>query len=416
MDFRLLTRLADPELLELPWQEPLSEWEHERLRHFERGIGRHVVRFVEVGGGYYALKELPLHHATREYRLLRELGKAGLPAVEAVGLVPERRARDGTELEPLVITRYLEYSLPFRLVLGRVSKASEASLVSSLSELLVRLHLAGFYWGDCSLSNTLFRRDAGQLQAYVVDMETGERHERLSPGQREHDIDLAEENLAGELLDLALEGAEDAEGAEGAEGAEDVDPVEEGVDVFALASAVRLGYEHLWSELNHEETFAAEETHRLGERLKRLNELGFDADEIEIESEDGVYRLRFSGRALSGHHRRRLLRLTGLDAQENQARRLLEDIDDFRVSLNAPTLSDAAVAGRWLSEVFEPAIAAVPAELGAKRAAAEVFHELLEHRWYLSEQAGRDVGLDEAIVSYVDDVLKSVPEERAILS
>lgn len=363
MDFRLLTRLAHPELLELPWQKPLAEWDHDRLRDLERGIGRHVVRFVEIGGRYYALKELPLRHAEREYRLLQDIGKAGLPAVEAVGLVPERRAADSTELEPVVVTRYLEYSLPFRLVLGRISKATEATLVDSLSDLLVRLHLAGFYWGDWSLSNTLFRRDAGQLQAYVVDMETGERQERLSDGQRGHDLDIAEENLVGELLDLSMERGEEVE------------------DVFALAGAVRQGYERLWGELNHEETFLPTETHKLGERLKRLNQLGFDADEVELAAADGVYRLRFSGRTVApGHHRRRLLRLTGLEAQENQARRLLEDLDAFKAALRA--------------EDETPVSAAIPDELRAKRAAAELFHEILEHHWYLSEQAGAPIGLD----------------------
>jgi hypothetical protein len=116
-----------------------------------------------------------------------------------------------------------------------------------------------------------------------------------------------------------------------------------------------------------------------------------------------------------GHHRRRLLHLTGLDAQENQARRLLNDLTRYRAWLDrsgkAP-VSEAAAAGRWLSEVFEPSIAAVPAELQGKRAPAEIFHELLEHRWFLSEQAGKDVGLDKTIPSYVEKVLRTAPDEK----
>ena len=101
-----------------------------------------------------------------------------------------------------------------------------ARLLDSLAELFVRLHLAGFYWGDCSLSNTLFRRDAGALAAYLVDAETGELHERLSPGQRDYDITIATENIAGELFDLQASG----------NFAEDVDPVE---TAMALCAAVR---------------------------------------------------------------------------------------------------------------------------------------------------------------------------------
>ena len=81
-------------------------------------------------------------------------------------------------------------------------------LLDALVNLLIRLHVAGFFWGDCSLSNTLFRRDAGALGAYVVDTETGELHPQLSDGQRLHDLLVAEENIAGELMDVTAEGLE----------------------------------------------------------------------------------------------------------------------------------------------------------------------------------------------------------------
>jgi hypothetical protein len=54
----------------------------------------------------------------------------------------------------------------------------------------------------------------------------------------------------------------------------------------------------------------------------------------------------------------------------------------------------------------------VPQELCGRRAPAELFHELLEHRWFLSERAGRDVGIDAAIASYVETVLRPAPDER----
>ncbi|MFN2629163.1 MAG: hypothetical protein ABR569_11060 [Gaiellaceae bacterium] len=73
-------------------------------------------------------------------------------------------------------------------------------MLNAFAELLVRLHLAGFIWGDCSLFNTLFRRDAGALSAYLVDAETGELHGQVSDGQRRYDLDIAKENFAGELF------------------------------------------------------------------------------------------------------------------------------------------------------------------------------------------------------------------------
>jgi tRNA A-37 threonylcarbamoyl transferase component Bud32 len=374
---------------------PLEEWPDELTVEVERGIGRHVVRFVELNGSLYALKELPERIAEREYRLLLALAERDVPAVEPIGVVTDRG-----ELDSVVITRHLDFALPYRLILGRrMLPAPEASIRGALAELLVRLHLAGFFWGDCSLSNALFRRDAGALSAYLVDAETGEMHERLSDGQRLHDLEIAEDNLIGELYDLEAELEREV-----------VD------DALAFATDVRDRYERLWAELTLDEVFAPGEGQKLEERLRRLNDLGFDVEEAELVRHGDVVRLRLHSKVVEpGHHRRRLLRLTGLDAQENQARRLLNDLTRYKAYLErtggAP-LSDAAAAGRWLSEVFEPTIASIPPELHGKRAPAELFHELLEHRWFLSERAGRDVGLKKATQSYIDEVLRKAPDEK----
>jgi len=393
--FRLVARADQRALLALPWGLPLAEWPDDLVVDVARGIGRHVVRFVALNGTYYALKELPQRIAEREYRLLLELGEQNVPAVEATGIVADRG-----ELESVVITRVLEFALPYRLILGRrMLPAPEATIRAALAELLVRLHLAGFFWGDCSLSNALFRRDAGALSAYLVDAETGELHDKLSDGQRRHDIDIAEENLTGELYDLSAELEREVV-----------------ADPWAFAEDVRERYEQLWAELTEEQVFDAGQGQKLEERLRRLNELGFDVEEVELERDGSDVRLRLHSKVVEpGHHRRRLLRLTGLDAQENQARRLLNDLTRYKAYLertqNAP-LSDTAAAGRWLSEIFEPTIASIPPELLGKRAAAEIFHEILEHRWFLSERAGRDVGLKRATESYVEQVLRAAPDEK----
>jgi tRNA A-37 threonylcarbamoyl transferase component Bud32 len=398
--FRLFARTAQAALLELPWTLSLEDWPDDRVVEIERGIGRHVVRFVELGGAFFALKELPPRLAEREYRLLGTLEREGVPSVEVVGVADERTSATGDDLAAVLITRYLEFALPYRLILGRATlPATEPSIRAALAELLVRLHIAGFFWGDCSLSNALFRRDAGALSAYLVDAETSEWHERLSDGQRQHDLDIAEENLAGELHDLAAE-----------LGREVVD------DPFAFAESVRTSYDELWDELTRDEVFSLGEGHRLEERLRRLNELGYDVDEVELVSSGDEVRLLLHSKVVEpGHHRRRLLRLTGLDAQENQARVLLNDLTRYRAWLEASgkkPVSDTAAAALWLSEVFEPAIAAIPPELRGRRAAAEIFHELLEHRWFLSERAGKDVGLTQTIPSYIETVLRPAADEK----
>ena len=127
--------------------------------------------------------------AEREYRLLLELDERLVPVVEAVGVATGRADAQQTPLDAVLITRHLDFSLPYRALFARASRQELWNpLLDAMAELLVRLHLAGFFWGDCSLSNTLFRRDAGELAATLVDAETGELHPSLSDGQRAHDL------------------------------------------------------------------------------------------------------------------------------------------------------------------------------------------------------------------------------------
>jgi tRNA A-37 threonylcarbamoyl transferase component Bud32 len=404
MRFQMLPRGSWPDFLDLPWEEPLASWVSPRLVEVARGISRHVVRFVDYDGSLYALKELPEPLAEREYRLLRELAAASVPVVEVVGVVSDRG-----DLGAILITRHLEFSLPYRtLFTVRGISDLHSRLLDAVAELLVRLHLAGFFWGDCSLSNTLFRRDAGSLAAYLVDAETGELHPSLSDGQRGYDLSIAEENYAGELLDVMAALAEIGE-----------HPSASVDDPLAVAAELYPRYERLWSELTRDEVFSPNERYRIDARLRRLNDLGFDVEEIELLTVDGGYRMRLPTRVVeAGHHRRRLLTLTGLDVGENQARRLLNDLARYRAELvNAEgrSLPDSVVGYRWRAEVFEPAVAAIPAELHAKREPAELFHELLDHRWYLSEAAGHDVGMADAVASFIEHVLPDVPDERATI-
>src|SRR5205823_9062566 len=131
------------------------------------------------------------------------LERIGAPAVEAVAIVAERPGG----LEPVLVTRHLQFSLPYRALFSHTLRPDTVNrLLDALAALLVRLHLTGFFWGDVSLSNTLFRRDAGAFAAYLVDAETGALHARLSNGQRDEDLEIARVNMFGEMLDLEAAG------------------------------------------------------------------------------------------------------------------------------------------------------------------------------------------------------------------
>jgi hypothetical protein len=363
----------------------------------QRGISRHVVRFVTSDGTVYALKEIDERLARHEYALLTEFEEEGLPTVSVLGICVDRPH----DLPAILVTRYLEYSMSYRyLFSSKRSDHSAEQLISTLVELLVRLHLAGIFWGDCSLSNTLFRPDAGSVSAYLVDAETVERHVNLSTGQRLYDVELATERVAAELMDLETGGLLP----------EDIDPIE-------MATRLPERYAALWDEVTREEVIKPEEQrYRIADRLQRLNELGFAVDEVELISiPDGGVKLRIKTRvAETGQHRREFFRLTGLEVGEQQARRLLNDLRSFRAWLEqraGRSVPETVAGHRWVSEVYQPIVDSVPPDLIGRLAPAEIFHEILEHRWFLSERAGRDVGTTAAARSYFETVLPQTPRD-----
>jgi hypothetical protein len=384
------------ELLSLPWQLPLEDWDDPRLVDVPmRGLHRHVVRFVEVADRTYALKELAERLARREYDVLGALADLDLPAVRVLGVAVDRAG-----LDAVLVTEFLPYSTAYRALFATPRGGYPTDrLLDALVQLLVRLHLAGVFWGDCSLSNTLFRLDAGALAAYLVDAETSERHAALSDGMRRHDVELAHERVIGELFDLEA----------GGELPDGIDPLDVGDDLVRR-------YDALWHELTAVEIVPPDEQRfRITQRVRRLNELGFDIEEMELAQTDEGNVLKVRTRvAEPGHARRQLLALTGLAVQENQARRLLTDIAGYRAHLERKTggpVTLALAASRWLTDVYAKVVDAIPPALRGRLSPAEVFHEVLEHRWYLSEQAGRDVGTTQAATSYFAKVLPAVPAE-----
>jgi Domain of unknown function (DUF4032) len=398
---RFLAAQPSAELITLPWATPLADWRQENLVALPRGLSRHVVRFVRVSSEVYAFKEVVEHLALHEYRLLRDLTRLDTPSVEPFGVVTERMADNGEPLDPILITRHLQFSLPYRSLFNRgVRQDTVNRLVDAMVVLVARLHLIGLFWGDVSLSNTLFRRDAGAFAAYLVDAETSELHDQLTDGQREHDLTIARTNLYGEFCDLEAGGL-----------------LDEALDPLVLVETIESRYRELWRELTGAEEFNAGEMHRIEGRVRRLNALGFDVAELDITTDVGGSTIRIQPKVVdAGHHQRRLIRLTGMDTEENQARRLLNDLDYFRARTDQQGADEAIVAHEWLTEQFEPTVQSVPMELRAKLEPAELYHEMLEHRWFMSERVGAEVSMEEAAESYVSTVLRELPDEELEVS
>lgn len=389
-----------PTLLKMPWEQPLEQWPKELLAALPRGISRHTVRLVEADGLVVAVKEIGEKVAYHEYRMLRRLQEMDAPCVEPVAVITHRTDTQGQPLTACLVTEHLRFSLPYRDVFSRKLPPEIVSkLVRALAVLLVRLHLLDFYWGDVSLSNTLFRRDADQFSAYLVDAETGEFHEPLSTGRRLYDVEVARVNIIGELMDLQAGGF-----------------IEDTIDVIALGNDIESTYLELWELMTGKLVIEGDAFDAIARRVARINELGFDVGEVEIEQvDDTTYSVDIEPAVFStGFYQKKLLRLTGLEVQDRQAQRLLGEMEVYRALRYGGRLPLEAVAHRWMVRSYEPIVALIPAQLREKLEPAQIFHEILDHRWFLSENRGEYVPLTEAAESYFEQVLPGHRDEAVV--
>jgi len=373
---------------------PLEQWPEDETLAAQRGISRHIVRLVrstpDPASEIYAVKETVEEFAVREYEALRELSLRGAPAVAQVAIVTNRYSQNGEELPCAIVTRFLPYSLPYRIVLsGQITQHEISNMANALAYLLVRLHLLGFWWGDCSLSNTLFRRDAEGFAAYLVDAETGEFQKKLSNGQREHDLELARFNVAAELEDLKIAGV-----------------LFPAMDPIRASESVITRYRRIWKSLSEPQVLPAGDRHAVERAMRSLQDIGFAVEEVDIQLAGDKSTVTFIPKLVApNYHSQRLVELMGLETEELQAKRILASFDRFRSREieQSPKKEDAAK--RWLEEVFYKVINAVPAAMRGRVEDAQLFHEVLEHRWYLGEKAGRDLGLEFATNDYISKVL-----------
>jgi hypothetical protein len=384
---RLVLRDEVAKLLDLPWERPLADWgDDHRFRHLPVGPSRHLVRFLVFEGIVYALKELPVEVAEREYEVLRHLEDGRLPAVRAVGLAARPDRGDA-----ILVTEYLRHSMQYRRLLMLLRPGSSEyrdRLLDAMALLLVDLHRAGVYWGDCSLANTLFRRDGDRILAYLVDAETSETFPSLSDGQRTYDLDILVENVAFGLADLAAYLGRD-------------DEMEAAI---ASAESVRTRYEGVWRELYDQPELVPGDRRAIRARLRRLNDLGFSVDlEVDPVGPHGSVRLRTSV-TTRRYHANELERRTQLRTLEGQARMLLNDLGEYAAWLEfyeRRAIEPEEAARRWLREVYRPTLARIAGVVGPDRDLVQAYCDVLEHKWLLSERAGRDVGLEAAIESYL---------------
>lgn len=386
-DYTITVRPGHPDFLDLDWTRSVADWDSARVIDLPRGISRHVVRFVSYRQGIYAVKELPTIPAHRDYQVLRELETEGAPAVMPVGLIEQRTADPTAEASAALITKYEDFSFSFRELLeGPGFGPRRNQMLDAFASLLVELHTVGCFWGDCSLSNTLYRFDAETIETIMVDAETASMVETLTDGQREEDLEIMIVNVAGGMADIAAEREIDIDHAD-----------------LALGEDIADRYRALWAELTDTPVIPSDERYRIAERVQRLNDLGFDVREIDLQPTDEGQRLRMKVRVGGRtYHRVQLKELTGVDALDNQARQILDDLHYFqaKAGTDEPALK-ALTSVQWRVGEFEPMLQRMR-DLAGTVDPIQAYCDLLHFRYIKSVDAGHDIGTESAFAAWVE--------------
>ena len=376
----MTVRAGHPDFLDLEWEKSIVDWSTDRIVDLPKGISRHEVRFVVYREGTYVIKELPRRAARRDYDVLRQLEGTGVPSVLPVGLIEERSDDPHEERSAALITRYADFSFSYReLLAGPGFGPRRNQMLDAFAWLLVELHLIGCFWGDCSLSNVLYRYDADAIETIMVDGETAEVQTTLTDGRRSEDIQIMIQNVAGGMADIAAFQGFDLDEAD-----------------LHLGEDIAERYFALWDEINQEMVIRPDERFRIRERIERLNDLGVSVDEVELQPSGEGQRMKVKIKiGVRDFHAKKLEALTGVRALDQQARYILGDLHYF--SARQDEGSDRTVdAMRWRIEEFRPMMKRLE---GATRVSdpIQAYCDILHHRFTRSSEAGRDIGTPAAV-------------------
>jgi hypothetical protein len=164
------------------------------------------------------------------------------------------------------------------------------------------------------------------------------------------------------------------------------------------AASVATRYRELWDVLHEEPLFSFADRIEIEGRIRRLNDMGFAVDEVELvptEGGDERLRLKVTGRGRQ-YHARELFDLTGLEVGEGQAQILLSDLRAYEATLrefavactSAPAGHHAGQGGAAVDDkLLRPGMERAYEAVGRIGDPVQAYCDLLEVRWLLSEQA-----------------------------
>jgi len=111
-------------------------------------------------------------------------------------------------------------------------------------------------------------------------------------------------------------------------------------------------------------------------------------------------------------HRDLLLNLTGLEVEERQAQQMMNEIQELKATLarqNNRSTPLSVAAYHWLNEIYQPTLDILEPVIHETLDVAELYCQVLEHKWFLSERARQDVGHATAAQDYLEKFSGHLP-------
>lgn len=353
----------------LPWHLPLALWEDQGVMIIpvKSGLSRHLVRFVEVKNKRFAIKETTLHSAQREYRSYVELTRIGIPTLIPAGVIARHDGIDvvdtpigrqhQTRETGYLVTELMEKVVPDSFLYRRgFSRQNRNRIWEAVITLFVQLHSNGVYWGDASLANMLIHFTSEsvpelgartRLRAILADAETVEIRPSITQSLRLADVEFFLESMHWTEADLQASGI--------------------------IREPVLSQEEHRFFLERYRDRYAVEQEQRSFELITH----------IDVDTLLGNFDAKGYGQTLLQHI--------------NEHKWYLSE----RKKKEIP-LVDAAED--WYKNVFKP-VCRIFQEYGMleffpDKTASSLYVEIMEHKYFMSQQEKRDVGLVAAVEHY----------------
>src|SRR6266699_4355417 len=384
----------------LPWRVPLAEWpEHGVVSlSIRKGESRHTVIFVERAGSRYDIKETTPHMAEREISNLHEVERRGIPALSPVGSVTVREA-------PVLLEEPGPAGIPQYISGDRGYTVTRLAPRVVPHALLYRIPFT--------------RRNKQRIWSAVAVLMI-ELHE--------HGVYWGDPSLANVLIRIdgrrILAIMADAETAELFP-----EPASEGLreqDVASFGESLIWQAEDLRRErgLPEEETLVDEQDFRYFARRYRwlrrehaqlMTSPSFSTLYQVNRLMEGLNQWGYSLLSTTGHvlqevvtvlpgwYSRRIHELLGIRVPRVYARRFYNMILGHQAIMSQNEGRDVGIeeaAQHWYSSYHLPTILLLRKHLTSEQDPMRAYFSIMQHKWKLSRKAGYEIPLDEAAVDW----------------